>query len=243
MRVKRIVMLLLALVSLGVHIVAQGDETAERTVNALEKLRSNFIDLPVTDFGPGPIAGLYEFLSDGSVLYYNAGQNLLFVGDIYSSDGRSLTAARLAALQSASIESLPLELALKIGDGKKRIVEFTDPECPYCQAYHKYVRGREGELARYIFFYPLSDIHPRAIAAAVHILCAEDKQKAFIDVYERKINFTDLTECAEGKDMLARHVAIGNRAGVRSTPTLMLGDGKLVAGFDQAGIAEFLARQ
>jgi len=225
------------------HTVDDTSQKASKVNRALEKLQANFIDLPVADFGPAPIEGLYEFLSNDTMLYYSPEQNLLFVGEIYSKDGRSLTAVRLASLQGNGVNGLPLDKALKIGNGPKRIIEFTDPECPYCQAYNKYVAGKEAQLTRYIFFFPLNNLHPTAVAKAVHILCAHDPQVAFADVYERKIGLTGLRDCAAGRARLAEQEAIGRRLGVNSTPTLVLGDGKRVDGFDRARIAEFLSQK
>lgn len=208
---------------------------------ALHKLRSNFIDLPVADFRPGPIPGLYEFLSNDNILYYSAQTNLLFVGNVYSKDGRSLTAARLAQLQARLPKQLPLHLALKIGDGPKRIIEFSDPECPYCQAYNRYISARARDVTRYVFFYPLTNLHPGADVAAEHILCAKDRQTAFQQVYRRKIVPTDFKTCGAGEKWLKEDQAVGNRFGVQVTPTLILGDGSVVQGFDKARIEQYLA--
>ncbi|MEJ2553534.1 MAG: DsbC family protein [Gammaproteobacteria bacterium] len=212
------------------------------TNEALNKLRANFIGLPVADFGPAPIKGLYEFVSNDTMLYYSPEQDLLLVGEIYSKDGHSLTAARLAALQGNTTDKLPLDKALKIGNGPKRIIEFTDPECPYCQAYNKYVSAREAQVTRYIFFFPLTNLHPTAAAKAVHILCARDPQAAFAKVYAREAIPTDLKDCAAGRTRLAEQEAVGRRLGIHSTPTLILGNGERVKGFDQAHIAKYLSK-
>lgn len=236
---KRGAALLGIILLLGFNAICHAADNA--TANALKKLQNNYIGLPVSDFAPGPIDGLYEFLSNDNVLYYSPAKNLLFAGDIYSKDGISLTATRLAALQAKKFKQLPLELALKIGNGPKRIIEFTDPECPYCQAYHKYISAHAAEVTRYIFFFPLNAIHPGANTKAVQILCAQSQQQAFNDVYERKIN-TTLEVCDGGKALLAKQKAVGDRLGINGTPTLLLGSSNTkVVGFDQARIAAFLS--
>jgi thiol:disulfide interchange protein DsbC len=209
----------------------------------LNKLRANFIDLPVSHFGPAPIMGLYEFVSNDTMLYYSPDKNLLFVGEIYAKDGHSVTAASLAALQKEMANNLPLDKALKIGNGPKRIIEFTDPECPYCQAYNKFVSRNEAQLTRYVFFFPLTELHPKAAAMAVHILCARDPQATFKKIYAREPVLTELNDCATGRELLAKQVAIGRHFGVNSTPSLILGDGERVNGFDRARIAKFLSQK
>ena len=134
-------------------------------------------------------------------------------------------------------------MALKIGNGPKQIVEFTDPECPYCQAYHKYIKDKEAQVTRYIFFFPLRNLHPTAPAKAVHILCSADPQTAFAQVYERKIGLMGLIDCKAGRDRLAEDEAIGSGLGIRSTPTLLLGSGERVDGFNQKRVAEYLSKQ
>lgn len=216
------------------------DEHTAATAEALQKLKENFIDLPVSDFGPGPLAGSYEFVSNGTLLYYFPVRNLLFVGEFFTREGRSITADRLIAIQAKKQHDLPLELALKIGNGEKKIIEFTDPECPFCQSYHDYIRTHAAEVTRYVFFIPIRNLHPTAPAKAIHVLCANDKQQAFADVYEHRIGMMDLKECEEGKALLAKQEAIARNFGVNSTPTLILGEGQLVRGFDKAAIEAFL---
>lgn len=208
---------------------------------ALHKLQTNFIGLPVSNFDVAPIKGLYEFVSNGTMLYYSPENNLLFVGEIYSKDGHSLTASRLAALKGNMASGLPLNKALKIGNGPMKIIEFTDPECPYCQAYNKYVLAKETQLTRYIFFFPLTNLHPTAAAMAVHILCSREPQATFKKVYARETNPTDLTDCAVGRKRLAEQEAVGRRLGIHSTPTLILENGERVNGFNQTQIAKYLS--
>lgn len=222
---------------------ATGAKSISGETKALDKLRANFIDLPVTNFGPAPITGLYQFVSNGTMLYYSPDKNLLFVGEIYSKDGHSVTAANLAALQNEMANKLPLDMALKIGNGPKRIIEFTDPECPYCQAYNKLVSRDEAQLTRYVFFFPLTKLHPKAAAMAVHILCSRNPQATFKKVYARDPVLSELNDCASGRALLAKQIAIGRRFGVHSTPSLILGDDERVNGFDRARITQYLSHK
>lgn len=62
------------------------------------------------------------------------------------------------------------------------IVEFTDYECPFCQRFVAETRGQlieqfveTGQVRFVVRDFPLSDIHPSAIAAAVAAHCAADQ--------------------------------------------------------------------
>ena len=50
----------------------------------------------------------------------------------------SMTYLLMIVLTAASAwgETLNLDKALKIGTGKTTIIEFTDPDCPYCRQLH-----------------------------------------------------------------------------------------------------------
>ena len=67
----------------------------------------------------------------GGIVYYHPQAEVLIFGEIFSKDGRSLTAESLALSAAEIYEQLPLEKALVVGpeDGIP-IVEFTDPDCP-----------------------------------------------------------------------------------------------------------------
>ena len=116
---------------------------------------------------------------------------------------------------------MPLAEALVIGpDDGIPIVEFTDPDCPYCRYYQEHLVGIESPpIKRYIFFETRP--HPAARQKAVHILCADDPAAAFDAVY-RGARRTFAT-CAAGEARHDRHLAILSAAGVSATPTVYLG--------------------
>jgi len=51
-------------------------------------------------------------------------------------------------------KTLPLEKAVKIGDGKKVVIEITDPDCPFCRTASEYF-SKKTDVIRYVFFAPL----------------------------------------------------------------------------------------
>src|SRR3546814_5009924 len=67
--------------------------------------------------------------------------------------------------------------ALVIGPaGAPKVIEFTDPDCPYCQALERFWLAKEAEgkpVQRLVYF--VSGIHPQAAAKAEHILCRSEE--------------------------------------------------------------------
>ena len=73
-------------------------------------------------------------------------------------------------------DTLDLDKAVKVGSGHTMVIEFTDPDCPFCRKAEAYFRNKPG-VTRYIFFIPLSS-HPASKGKVQYILSAKDKARA-----------------------------------------------------------------
>ena len=220
---------------------ALADTDQQIVDDAQAKLQATFQQLTVVDFRPSPVAGLFEFNIGGRVVYFQPDAEVLVFGEIFSKDGRSLTAESQALTTGKLVDDMPLNQAVVVGpvDGVP-IVEFTDPDCPYCREYHNYVTGVGQPVKRIIFFE--TSIHPSARPKAIHVLCAEDQEAAFLDLYSRNIPTTELNTCDDGEALADAHLAISKSAGVDATPTLFLGRTS-VRGFRRDAIAQYIAEQ
>ncbi len=138
---------------------------------------------------------------------------------------------------SAAAE-LDFSKALKLGSGPRVVVEFTDPDCPYCRAASRYLDGRGG-VTRYVFFYPLAR-HPRSREKVRHILSRKDGEVAYHQAMSGALDGAPrLVSTPWGDRLQEEQVTIATRAGVRSTPTFMI-NGRIVVGFDRPKIEELL---
>jgi len=208
-----------------------------------DKLKKTFTQLTVEEFGPSPIPGIFQLTTNHRVIYYHPEKELLIFGAIFSKDGRNLTEEHMSLLQGAKIKELPLDKALVLGDGDKEIIEFTDPDCPYCLELHKYyMTGIGKNVKRYVFFTPIRNRHPNAPAKAIHILCSDNKEAAFHEVYTQQLPFNEMKNCNEGVQMLSEHEAISRQFGVNGTPTIVL-ENSVLPGLDKARIAQFVNQQ
>ncbi len=217
--------------------IASAAEPQQTIEAAQAKLKATFTNLTVIDFKAAPVAGLYEVNMGGRIVYYHPQAEVLIFGEIFSKDGRSLTAESLAQTAAEIYAQLPLEKALVVGaeDGIP-IIEFTDPDCPYCRQYHEFISLEP--VKRLIFFE--TRIHPAAQAKAIHILCAADPAAAFLDIYVGK-EPAHYNDCEAGRAMADEHLAISRQAGVNATPTLIV-DRTLVTGFRRQLIADHIQK-
>jgi thiol:disulfide interchange protein DsbC len=175
------------------------------------------------------IPGLYEVEAGSNVIYFYPDKGLLIFGEIWTRDGKNVTAERRAQLASAKIKELPLDKAVKIGNGRNKVIEFTDPDCPYCRKAAGFFRGRD-DVTLYVFFFPLP-IHKDAEAHARYVLCAADKAHALEEVMNGQLDGKEAPACTDKKVdvLLKEHMDIGTRLGVRATPAFWI-NGQYVAG-------------
>lgn len=218
----------------------QAVHSHEAPFNAEEAIRNQFADLAVDAVEETPIGGLYEITIEDAVLYYHPETGVTLFGEMWSKEKKNLTAVRKAAINSGKIKDLPLDKAIKIGDGPHTVIEVVDPDCPYCRKTHDFFNKRD-DLTRYVFLYPLTQIHPEAEAKSLYILCAENRQEAYDAVLSGRLDDLPLAPCSDGEAvaLLDQHKRIGERLNVRGTPALWI-DGRFVSGADFRKIAGIL---
>lgn len=154
-----------------------------------------------------------------------------------------LIAALLAAPAAAATSGLDLSKALVIGHGPKTVIEFTDPDCPFCRKAAAYFATRT-DVTLYIFFMPLSK-HPAAKRKARYILSQSDPATAYGEVmagYLDNVDIRTLHTTPRGVTRQEQQYRIAKKAGIEATPTFMLFD-RIVEGFDLRKIEELLGRQ
>lgn len=125
---------------------------------------------------------------------------------------------------------LDLDKAVKVGTGKTMVIEFTDPDCPFCRKAEAYFQKRN-DVTRYIFFIPLAK-HPASKGKVQYILSASDKVKAMREVTSDDFDTKKLSQItAKGKKLQKEHEEIARANKMTSTPTFVI-YGRIVEGFD-----------
>jgi len=205
--------------------------TQKTTKTAIEEIfKKVFPGVPFDSIKPTDIKGVYEVSKGSEVIYFIPDPGYLFVGDIIGKEGKSLTEVRKGELVVEKAKNLPLEKAVKIGSGKNTIIEFTDPDCPYCRKASEFLEQKK-DVTRYIFFFPLP-MHPDAENKIKHIFCSEDKAKAYEDAMKGKFDDQKYEKCdkPEAAELLKLHKELAGKMGVNGTPFFIINGKKSVVG-------------
>ncbi len=221
-------------------LTAQVGHSHEEQLNEAEIIRSKFPDITIDHIQATPVPGVFELTVNDQVVYYAPESGITFFGEMWDQNKKNLTAVRTNALQAAKIADLPLDKAIRIGNGPNTVIEVVDPDCPFCRKTHAFFNKRN-DLTRYIFLFPITQIHPDAEKKALYILCANDRNKAYEEALSGGLDRTMLAECKEEKavTLLLAHQEIGRKLNVRGTPALWI-NGQFVPGADFRKIQEIL---
>jgi thiol:disulfide interchange protein DsbC len=186
-----------------------------------ESFRKSFPDIPLETISPGPVPGLYEVIAAGRVAYYVPGQEYLIVGEIINKERRNLTQERNGEIMGQRMKALPLEKAVKMGNGPNKVIEFTDPDCPFCRTASKFFAKRT-DVTRYVFLYPLA-MHPNAEAKIKYIFCAKDRTAAYEEAMGGKLDDMKFKTCDDAKaaELVKTHKELGDKAGIPGLGTPM----------------------
>jgi thiol:disulfide interchange protein DsbC len=213
---------------------AQANEAVIR-----KALKEQFPNASVASVQKTPYSGLFEVYIDGQLVYVDAKAQYIFAGDVIDLKTKTnLSQERLNRLQAIKWDSLPLKDALKTvkGKGERKLVVFSDVDCPYCRRF-------EAELAKvdnitvYTFLYPIEGLHPKAVQTSKQIWCAPDRNKAWDEYISRGTIPSNDGKCANPVDAT---VALGNRLKISGTPTLVFANGVRVPGMVPAAQLERL---
>ncbi|MFA7405442.1 MAG: thioredoxin fold domain-containing protein, partial [Pelobacteraceae bacterium] len=139
----------------------------------------------------------------------------------------------------AMASGLDFNKAITIGNGSKEVIEFTDPDCPYCRKASKYFEGRS-DVTRHVFFYPLPR-HPKAKEKAQYVLSQADRAKAYREVMSGKMDSVSKFEgiTLKGIKLQEEQFETAKKQKVDSTPTFLI-NGRIIVGFDQKKIEQAL---
>ena len=187
---------------------------------------------PVDSVRETPIKGLYEVvLGKRHIVYSDAKGEYVVVGDLVNvGTKKSLTEARMSELNKADFSKLPLADAIKEvrGTGKRQLVVFSDPDCPFCKRLEQQSLMGIDNVTIHTFLMPLAGLHPDAARKSELIWCAENPTKAWQDfMHQGNLPTGGKTQC---DNPVAKNVKLGESLGINGTPALIFADGQIVSG-------------
>jgi thiol:disulfide interchange protein DsbC len=220
--------ILVTLLALFTTTTVLGNEAAIRQV-----LRDKFPGIQVQGVQPAPMPGLFEVRiqsGDGpQIIYTDAQARFLIDGSlIESGSGRNLTQERIQKLSAIDFKQLPLKDAVKIqrGNGKRVLVMFTDPYCPYCRRLEQALL-KVDDIAVYVFMYPV--IRPDFADHSRAVWCAPDRAKAWLELAagETAKVPSNPVNCSNPVDKV---LELGKSLRITGTPTLFFANGERASG-------------
>jgi len=178
-----------------------------------------------------PYAGLYEVFMAGQILYTDEKMTFLIAEGhlVDPKTKKDITGERLEELTRIDFSSLPLDQAIKVvkGNGSRKLVVFSDVDCPYCKRLEQNELSHITDVTVYTFLYPLEQLHPDAVAKSKAIWCANNRVKAWEDWILRN----QLPKVAGSCEVPIEKVGeLARKIGVTSTPTLIFADGRRMLG-------------
>jgi thiol:disulfide interchange protein DsbC len=136
-------------------------------------------------------------------------------------------------LEKTDPAKLPLQNAIILGDrgAKKRMIVFTDPECPACRQLHpelKKMLDLRKDIAIYLILYPLPQ-HRLGQKEAKTIVCERASKKVFAMIDDAYAGKT-ISETSCSSDIIEKNIAAGKAIGIQGTPTIFRADGSVYEG-------------
>ena len=179
---------------------------------------------------PMPIAGLYQAVVDGQVLYLTANGRYVIQGDAYDVKTRT-------PLNNLTLDRLRREAIAKLEPGqmvryapanpKYTVTVFTDVDCPYCRAFHANMAAinRLGIAVDYLFW-PRTGLGTPSAQKAVDVWCASDRKAALTRAFEGQV-----PQDASCASPVKHDFDLGISLGVDGTPTVIADNGVVLGGY------------
>jgi thiol:disulfide interchange protein DsbC len=200
-------------------------------------IENRFPGVKVDSITKTPYLGLYEILIGGELLYTDEKVTYLFNGSIIDAQTRrNLTEERQAKLSAIKFEDLPLDLALKQvkGSGKRTVAVFSDPNCPYCRSLDRQLMQLD-DVTIYTFLYPI--LRQDSVDKTKAIWCSKDRTKAYYDWMLSNKQPMGPGNCSVPVDKM---LSLGERLGIRATPTSFVISGQRVMGARMADLTKLM---
>lgn len=192
---------------------------------------------------PSAVPGLFEVVLGGQVLYVSEDGRFVVQGDILDLEARAnLTENRRGELRGQVINAVnEKDMVVFAPEGqpaKYTVTVFTDIDCGYCRKMHSQIAAynKEGIKIRYLSF-PREGLNSESFNKAVSVWCADNRQEAMT-----KAKRGEVIENKSCDNPVQAQYELGQKIGVRGTPSMILEDGEMLPGYvPPTQLAELLA--
>lgn len=203
------------------------DVTKEELAAAI----SSFLpDVEIDNIQPSPVEGLYQVVIGAEVVYITRDGSYVIKGEILDiKKRRNLTEDLRAESRVKLLSDLKKDEYIEFAGKNARdtIYVFTDVDCGYCRKLHQDVPelNSRGINVRYLA-YPRAGVDSATGKEMSQVWCADDRQTALTASKNR--------ESFKGKtcdDPVAEQYVLGQKLGVRGTPSIYLENGRNLPGY------------
>lgn len=212
-----------------------------------------FPSTPITKIYQTPYKNVYAVVAGKTMFYGQIGSPFVMVGHLFNPYTQQDQTSDLEQLQ---VQETKVDLATVdiseavITKGKnnpkgKKMIVIEDPDCPYCRVLEQQIvqNGLIDQIDIYRILIPLP-MHPNAKQHIINVYCAKDgNSMAVLDNYMIKGDDNQVVKLKDGcdaTDALMKNGATSRGLNVNGTPTMVLGNGKLVVGADIASINDYI---
>ncbi|PIE37451.1 MAG: protein-disulfide isomerase [Gammaproteobacteria bacterium] len=212
------------------------DAPDKAIVDAISKrLHKPQMGLKVSSVKHSSIPSLYEVgFANGLVVFATATGGHFIAGDMFAVQGdelSNLSELRREAERRQVLAGIPQqEMIVYPAKGVKKasITVFTDVTCGYCRKLHREVPAlnANGVEVRYLAW-PRGGMRSEGYRLLTTAWCADDAPATLTKLKNRE---QVTPEVCEGNPV-QRQFEIGRGMGVNATPTIILGNGKMIPGY------------
>lgn len=171
--------------------------------------------------------GFYAVIKGTEIVFVAEDLSIMINGDVIDLNSQRSITAEFKSKNKPRIDLSKLNErdAIKFGQGRHKLVVFSDPDCPFC-------KKLESDLVRLpdtqvlVFPYPLVNLHPQARVVAESIWCSPDQQTAWRSYLLGNLR-PKFSTC---DNPISRNLVLGEELQIQATPTLIFEDGTVVPG-------------
>ncbi len=180
-----------------------------------------------------PELDLYQIVvargEDPIIIYTDENFRFMMQGSVVDTKSmRDINDDTVKELTALDFNALPLDRAIKKvkGNGSRKIVVFSDPDCPFCKRIEQEFE-KMTDITVYVLLYPIEQLHAKAPDRSRAIWCSPNRLKAWEDYMLRGTAPTAKGDCA---NPVADIVTLAKSKGINGTPTLVFSDGTRIPG-------------
>ena len=201
-------------------------------------------NIKIVDIKVTPLKSMWEIDIESNnrkgPIYLDFTKKYIITGQIIEiKSKRNLSREREEELNKIDVSKIPLGDAIVMGskNAKKRVIVFTDPDCPFCAKLHaemKKIVAERKDVAFFIKMFPLP-IHKEAAEKSKAIVC--EKSLALLEAAFDKKTIAK-PKCKTSA--IDANIKLGRTLGITGTPALVMPDGRVASGYRDANALKAL---